>query len=136
MPVSKPRTDGRHRLVERPRLTSKLREALESGSLLVTAGAGFGKTTVLERALRQRGGGAVAWIACTETDREPGRNDLFIEFGNDGSDYIEFMDNSVIDVEVNNDCGYLDASGTRVTVTATDTAGNAATAKRTVRLKR
>ena len=35
----------------RTRLSSRVGEALESGSLLLTAGPGYGKTTVLEQAL-------------------------------------------------------------------------------------
>lgn len=54
--------------MERPQLAGRIRRALEAGSLLVTAGAGFGKTTVLEQALD----GAAAWVPVTTTERDPG----------------------------------------------------------------
>ena len=57
--------------IARPRLVALARRALESGSLLITAGAGYGKTTLLEQALDE-GGHPWAWIGCTETDRDSG----------------------------------------------------------------
>jgi ATP/maltotriose-dependent transcriptional regulator MalT/DNA-binding SARP family transcriptional activator len=63
---------GPETLIERPRLVAEVDEALRRGSLLVTAGPGFGKTTILELAVRKAGRSA-AWIACTEADRDPGR---------------------------------------------------------------
>ncbi len=47
-------------------------EAVASGPLLVVAGPGFGKSTLLDQALRARGL-PVAWIACTDAERDPGR---------------------------------------------------------------
>jgi ATP/maltotriose-dependent transcriptional regulator MalT len=39
------------RLVARPRLAARVRDALDTGAILLTAGAGCGKTTLLEQAL-------------------------------------------------------------------------------------
>lgn len=58
--------------VARPRLASRLSAALDAGSVLLTAPAGFGKTTALEEALRERGTPS-AWISCTAAERGPGR---------------------------------------------------------------
>lgn len=46
--------------------------AIESGALLVAAGPGFGKTTLLGQVVGKRGR-AVAWVECTDADRDPGR---------------------------------------------------------------
>lgn len=54
--------------MERPRLAERIDRALEAGPLLVTAGAGFGKTTVLEQALD----GTAAWVPVTTAERDPG----------------------------------------------------------------
>jgi ATP/maltotriose-dependent transcriptional regulator MalT len=59
------------RRISRPTLTTRTRDALERGSLLVVADAGFGKTTALEEALE--GWRQAAWISCSEADRDPGR---------------------------------------------------------------
>jgi DNA-binding SARP family transcriptional activator len=59
------------RSIERGRLAGRVRDALDSGSLIITAGAGSGKTTILEQALSD-GGGPVAWIGCSDRDRGPG----------------------------------------------------------------
>src|SRR5262249_10946959 len=68
-------TDGRPaslgRLVPRPRLAGRIGDALADGSLIVTAGAGFGKTTALEQALT-RASGPVAFIGCSDAERVPG----------------------------------------------------------------
>jgi DNA-binding SARP family transcriptional activator len=58
-------------LIPRPGLTERVSRALERGSLVIVADAGFGKTVALEQALRGRH--LVAWVACREADREPGR---------------------------------------------------------------
>jgi ATP/maltotriose-dependent transcriptional regulator MalT len=42
-------------------------DALGAGSLLVVAGAGFGKTTAIEAAV-QRSGLTSAWVRCSEGD--------------------------------------------------------------------
>lgn len=67
-----PEVQPAHRLrakVDRPRLSERIRTALDSGSLLLTAGAGFGKTTVLEQALEDM---AAAWVPVTAAERDPG----------------------------------------------------------------
>ncbi len=45
-------------------------DALESGSVLLTAGAGYGKTTILDEALNGQSG-PVAWVSCSSTERVP-----------------------------------------------------------------
>src|SRR5207245_1638390 len=57
--------------VARERLVRKVGDALERGAVILTAGAGCGKTTVLEQvaAKSQR---PVAWVGCAESDRVPG----------------------------------------------------------------
>ena len=59
------------RRISRPDLSRRIREALEWGSLLVVADAGFGKTLALEEALA--GWRTAAWVSCSEADRDPGR---------------------------------------------------------------
>ena len=63
------RLDQMGRMVPRSRLTATIGDALDSGSLILTAGAGFGKTTVLEQALEGR---ATAWLSCSEAERAAG----------------------------------------------------------------
>ena len=46
--------------------------ALDRGALLVIAGAGYGKTTLLEEALAARGW-PMAWASVTENERDAGR---------------------------------------------------------------
>ncbi|MGI8512133.1 MAG: hypothetical protein ACR2NH_05835, partial [Solirubrobacteraceae bacterium] len=58
--------------INRPRVAACLADALESGSVLLTAPAGFGKSTALEEAVRRRGT-ETAWVACTSAERAPGR---------------------------------------------------------------
>jgi ATP/maltotriose-dependent transcriptional regulator MalT len=41
-------------LIARPRLAQRLTEALDAGAVLLTAGAGYGKTLALEEALVTR----------------------------------------------------------------------------------
>ncbi len=57
--------------IPRARLAERVEDALESGAVIVTAGAGCGKTTILEEALSQERAPA-AWIGCSETERVPG----------------------------------------------------------------
>ncbi len=57
--------------ISRPLLAGRVRDALESGGALLTAGAGYGKTTLLEEAL-SRAGRPVAWVSCSETERAAG----------------------------------------------------------------
>ena len=57
--------------IPRERLSERVRAALAEGDVVLTAGAGFGKTTLLEQALA--GSTApVAWISGSEADRNPG----------------------------------------------------------------
>ena len=58
--------------LERAELTLKLRDGLDRGSVVMLADAGFGKTTALERALRDWPGTAI-WLHATATDRDAGR---------------------------------------------------------------
>jgi LuxR family transcriptional regulator, maltose regulon positive regulatory protein len=64
---ARPETMGR--TVRRPRLAARIGRALETGSVMITAGAGSGKTTVLEQAMEGR---AAAWLSCSEGERAPG----------------------------------------------------------------
>ena len=57
--------------VERALLTGRLREALASGSVALTAPAGFGKTIALETAIPP--GQATATVYCTSEHSDPGR---------------------------------------------------------------
>jgi LuxR family transcriptional regulator, maltose regulon positive regulatory protein len=58
-------------LVARPRLVARLNEALTSGLALVSAPAGFGKTTVLSQWLGQSKDGApAAWVSLDEWDND------------------------------------------------------------------
>ena len=65
------RLDQQGRAIPRPRLAASIVAALDSGNVILTAGAGFGKTTVLEQALAGRSS-PVAWVHCTERERGPG----------------------------------------------------------------
>jgi DNA-binding SARP family transcriptional activator len=65
------RLDQPGRTVARPRLAARIADALDSGNLILTAGAGFGKTTVLEQALAGRTT-PVAWVNCSDRERGPG----------------------------------------------------------------
>ncbi len=53
-------------------MAGRVKEALDSGGVLLTAGAGYGKTTLLDEALG-KGEKTVAWISCSDTERAPGR---------------------------------------------------------------
>jgi ATP/maltotriose-dependent transcriptional regulator MalT len=65
------RLDHQGRTIPRPRLAAAIARALDSGNMIITAGAGFGKTTVLEQALAGRKT-PVAWVNCSERERGPG----------------------------------------------------------------
>jgi len=65
------RLDHQGRTIPRPRLAARVADALDSGNVILTAGAGFGKTTVLEEALAARTT-PVAWVNCSERERGPG----------------------------------------------------------------
>jgi ATP/maltotriose-dependent transcriptional regulator MalT/DNA-binding SARP family transcriptional activator len=60
-------TEGR--TVRRAGLAARVGDALDAGSVIITAGAGSGKTTILEQALERR---TVAWLNCSATERAPG----------------------------------------------------------------
>lgn len=68
---------GRAGAVPRPRLSDRLARGLTAKLTLVSAPAGFGKTTVLAQWLAESrqvpGGPAVAWVSLDEHDDEPGR---------------------------------------------------------------
>jgi ATP/maltotriose-dependent transcriptional regulator MalT len=53
--------------ITREELEGRLAGAIRGGSLLVVAGAGFGKTTAIEAAI-QRSGLVGAWVRCGEGD--------------------------------------------------------------------
>jgi DNA-binding SARP family transcriptional activator/tetratricopeptide (TPR) repeat protein len=57
--------------ISRTRLARRVRDALELGDVLLTAGAGCGKTTILDQALREAPT-RIAWISCSDTERAPG----------------------------------------------------------------
>jgi ATP/maltotriose-dependent transcriptional regulator MalT/DNA-binding SARP family transcriptional activator len=58
--------------IARPRLARRMADALEDGSLLVVAPAGYGKTTAILEAIGVWGGSAT-WLHCSEADRDAGR---------------------------------------------------------------
>jgi DNA-binding SARP family transcriptional activator len=66
--AGRPRPDWR---ILRHRLVSRVERALDTGAVLITAGPGCGKTTLLEDAAI-RSPHAVAWISCSDADRNPG----------------------------------------------------------------
>ena len=59
-------------VLERPALRSRIRSILDSGSLLLIADAGFGKTTALRDALGDRGLDT-AWVRCADAGGDAGR---------------------------------------------------------------
>jgi len=62
----------RRRLVARPRLSGRLRRGAESRLTLISAPAGFGKTTLLAEWLAATGAeGSVAWLSLEESDSQP-----------------------------------------------------------------
>src|SRR3712207_1577976 len=62
-------------LVARPRLTDRLEREAARKLTLISAPAGFGKTTLLVEWLRERadGEGSVAWLSLEEGDNDPTR---------------------------------------------------------------
>jgi ATP/maltotriose-dependent transcriptional regulator MalT len=56
--------------IARPRLVGRAAGALDRGALLVFAGPGFGKTSLL--AELATGETAMAWMLCSQAEREPG----------------------------------------------------------------
>jgi DNA-binding SARP family transcriptional activator len=65
------RLDHQGRTIPRTRLAERISNGLDSGNVVLTAGAGFGKTTILEQALASRSS-PVAWISCSDRERGPG----------------------------------------------------------------
>ena len=62
----------RRRLVARPRLSGRLRRGAESRLMLISAPAGFGKTTLLAEWLAAADAErSVAWLSLEESDRQP-----------------------------------------------------------------
>jgi DNA-binding SARP family transcriptional activator len=57
--------------VPRPRLAARLRNAVEAGAVLVFAGAGFGKTTILAEAVGEAKR-ATTWVSCAAIPPEAG----------------------------------------------------------------
>lgn len=58
--------------IARPALAARIAAALDAGSVLLVAPAGYGKTMAVEEAVALRGG-PVAWVGCAEGDRDAGR---------------------------------------------------------------
>jgi DNA-binding SARP family transcriptional activator len=58
--------------IARPELARKLAGALETGSVLLVAGAGYGKSMALEEAIELSGRRAV-WVGCRDAGGEAGR---------------------------------------------------------------
>jgi LuxR family maltose regulon positive regulatory protein len=61
----------RRSLVARPRLSGRLRRGAESRLTLISAPAGFGKTTLLAEWLAATPERSVAWLSLEESDRQP-----------------------------------------------------------------
>jgi ATP/maltotriose-dependent transcriptional regulator MalT len=59
-------------LIERRGVTAQIAAALEHGSLLLVAGAGYGKTTALRQAVGEAGK-SVAWVRCGDAGGDAGR---------------------------------------------------------------
>src|SRR5829696_5273373 len=68
-------SQARPKLVARPRLTASLERDVGRKLTLISAPAGFGKTTLLVEWLRERAGGevSVAWVSLDEGDNDPAR---------------------------------------------------------------
>ena len=60
-----------HLRIARPGLAERVNTALDSGSVVLTAGAGCGKTIALEQALALRPTPSV-WLRCRPADQDPG----------------------------------------------------------------
>jgi LuxR family maltose regulon positive regulatory protein len=56
--------------LERPELATRIRGALQDGSVILVADAGFGKTAALEQALDDT---TAAWVHCGDAGGDPGR---------------------------------------------------------------
>ncbi len=71
MPAKEPGGAVKGGRLSRPRLAGRVRDALDAGGVILTAGGGCGKTTILELALEGFPAPS-AWIACSDSDRAPG----------------------------------------------------------------
>ena len=71
-PVATREERAAHVRIARPGIAERLNRALDSGSIVLTAGAGCGKTIALEQALALRPALSV-WVRCRPADRDPGR---------------------------------------------------------------
>ncbi len=58
--------------IARPSLAGRLRDGLDSGSVLLIAGAGYGKTMALEEAIEAAGRRAI-WVSCRDSAADGGR---------------------------------------------------------------
>ena len=58
--------------VARPSLSRAIADGLDTGHVLLVAGAGYGKTAALEEAI-ELGGARAVWVACGECAGEPVR---------------------------------------------------------------
>lgn len=65
-------TTAKAGLIERTGVTGLIIGGLEGGSVLLIAGAGYGKTTALRQAL-DRSGSAAAWVRCGDAGADAGR---------------------------------------------------------------
>ena len=63
----------RHNLVARPHLYKRLQEGLNYNLILVSAPAGFGKTTLISEWLRQNQRQSTTWLSLDEGDNDPVR---------------------------------------------------------------
>src|SRR5918994_174638 len=66
-------SQARPKLVARPRLTERLERETGRRLTLISAAAGFGKTSLLLEWLNGREGGSVAWLSLDEGDNDPVR---------------------------------------------------------------
>src|SRR4051794_21498329 len=66
------RVDTNATVVARPGLVERIEDALDRGSVLVVAAAGYGKSTALHEALAARGEPST-WISCAHTGGDGGR---------------------------------------------------------------
>lgn len=64
---------ARPQLVSRPRLIEQLQEGLKYNLILVSAPAGFGKTTLLSEWARHNQKQSTAWVSLDESDNDPVR---------------------------------------------------------------
>ena len=65
-------TDVATGAMDRAGLSARIADALATGSVMVIADAGFGKTTALRQAL-ERGTARAAWVRCGDAGGDPGR---------------------------------------------------------------